>query len=513
MVLLINRIVPKVFIAIVLFTGISGILFSGSANAARLKAGVAKVDITNTDSYPVVNDSLYVKALVLENGPVRAVIITVDAVAIGGIGSIGDDYLEKVRSQIERELKISGKNILVNASHLHGAGYRVCPDIAERTVKAVKTASENMVPVNTGVGRGYEDRITENRRFRLKNGKEADIRHAYPMPPDEEVIGLSPEDYEIGILRLDKLNGETLAVVYNFAGHPYQGVPNQGATADFPGFASKIIEDNLSEGTIALFIQGFGGDISTVLYKDVDNPRDAEVLGNMLGLSTMSAIKKINTTKNGNLKVVNEVIKLPRRTDFQERIEPMEAEADKLLKSLRGTSLNFKTFLPLYIKYNLFEEYPSYYSHRYLHEKSLGRNDLEKLDEENRRNIDKYLRNIYAMDKLASLQANISLLKMHRKFNEDAGEPTVDVEIQGVRIGDFVLVTFPGEVSVEVGLNIKKMSPHKFTFPAGFTNGYIYYAPAVEQYNGGVQEDCDCFIAPEWQNIYEQKVKEILNKL
>jgi hypothetical protein len=513
MTLLIKGIFRRLILYSVIFCGISGIIYSGRAEAARLKAGVAKVDITNTAAYPVVNDSLYVKALVLENGPVRAAIITVDAVAIGGIGSIGDDYLEKVRSEIERDLKISGKNILVNASHLHGAGYNVCPDIAERTVKAVKAAVKNMVPVRTGVGRGYEDRITENRRFKLKNGKEADIRHAYPMPPDEEVAGLSPEDYEIGILRLDKMNGETLAVVYNFAGHPYQGVPNQGATADYPGFASKIIEDNLSEGTIALFVQGFGGDISTVLYKDVNNPRDAEVLGNMLGISAMEALKKITTTDNGDLKVINEVIQLPRRTDFQERIDPMQAEVDRLLKSLRGTSLNFKTFLPLYIKYNLFEEYPSYYSHRYLHEKSLGRSDLEKLDAENRRNIDKYLRNICAMDKLSSLQANISLLEMHRKFNEEAGEPTVDVEIQVVKIGDFVMVTFPGEVSVEVGLNIKKMSPYKYTFPAGFTNGYIYYAPTVEQYNGGVQEDCDCFIGPEWQALYEKKISEILNSL
>ncbi len=503
----------RVFLYALMLSVITGILFSGTAEATRLKAGVAKVDITNTDSYSLVNDSLYVKALVLENGPVCLTIITVDAVAIGGIGSIGDGYLETVRSEIERDLKINKKNILINASHLHGAGYNVCPDIAERTVKAVRTAWQNMVPVMTGVGRGYEDRITENRRFRIKNGKEADIRHAYPMPPDEEVIGLGPEDYEIGILRLDKMNGETLAVVYNFAGHPYQGVPGQGATADFPGFASKIIEDNLSENTIALFIQGFGGDISTVLYKDVNNPRNAEVLGNMLGISTIEAIKEIKTTIYGDLKVVNEVIKLPRRTDFQERIEQMKAEVDMLLKSLRGTSLNFKTFLPLYVTYNLFEEFPLYYSHRYLNEKNRGCKDLENLDKANRRNIDKYLRNIYAMDKLASLQENISLLEMHKKSNEVAEGPMVEVEIQGVRIGDFVLVTFPGEVSVEVGLNIKKMSPHQYTFPAGFTNGYIYYAPTVEQYNGGVQEDCDCLIAPEWQNIYEEKVREILSIL
>ncbi len=508
-----KSIVKDLIAYIIILTGVSGILTAGKATGAQLRAGVAKVDITNTGSYDVINDSLYVKALALEYGTIKAVIITVDAVAIGGIGSIGDNYLEEVRSQIQNELNVSKKNILVNASHLHSAGYNVCPDIAERTVKAVKMAWQNRVAVNTGVGRGYENRITENRRFILKNGKEADIRHAYPMPPDEEVVAIGPVDTEIGILRLDKKNGETLAVIYNFAGHPYQGVPNKGATADFPGFASKIIEDNLNEGAIALFIQGFGGDISTVLYKDFNNPRDAETLGDMLGISAMSAIRNIETVKEGELKVINEVIKLPRRTDFQEKIDPMQAEVDRLLKSLRGTSLNFKTFFPLYIKYNLFEKYPSYYSHRYLHEKMTGNESLKNLDAANRRNMDKYLKNLYAMDKLARLQANISLLKMHQKMNEEADESTVDVEVQGMRIGDFILVTFPGEVSAQVGLNIKKMSPHKYTFPAGFTNGYIYYAPTVEQYDGGVQEDCDCFIAPEWQTIYEKKVSEILNNL
>ena len=50
----------------------------------------------------------------------------------------------------------------------------------------------------------------------------------------------------------------------------------------------------------------------------------------------------------------------------------------RLLQSLKGTSLNLKTFLPLFVKYNVSGEFPSYYSHRYLHEKALGRDDLKR---------------------------------------------------------------------------------------------------------------------------------------
>ncbi len=500
-----KRISLIVFLSLIIgFTGVQG------ASASRLKAGVAKVNITNPEIKNV-SDSLYVRALMLDNGSTKTVIITVDAVAIGGIGSIGNDYLENVRSRIEEDLGIRRTNVMVNASHLHGAGYNVCPDIADRTVKAVKMAGRNMVTVNAGAGAGYEDRITENHILRLKNGKGWAIRHANPMPPDEEVVEIGPTDPEIGILRLDKTNGETLAVVYNFTGHPYQSVTEE--TAGYPGFASKVIEESLGKGAIALFVQGFCGDVIPILYKDVHSVRDQEPLGTMLGLSAMEAIRKIETKKSSELKVIDEVIKLPRRNDFNERIESMKAEQEALLRSLRGTSLNFKTFLPLYIKYNLDKEYPSYYSHRYMHEEMFGRDDLKKLDEANRRNIDKYLRNIHAMEKLARLQYNISLVESRRAENESAGEETIDIEVQAIKIGDFVMVTFPAEVSVQVGLNIKKMSPFENTFVAGYTNGYIHYTPTAEQIGCGAYQDHSCLLAPEWQKIYEEKVMEMLNRL
>lgn len=481
-----------------------------NAMAARLRAGVAKVDITNTQAGPV-NDPLFVKALVLKNDATTAVIITVDAVAIGEIGHIGNDYLTKVRSRLEKELGIKPEAVLVNASHCHGV---VCADVDQRTFQAVQEAVKNMVPVNVGAGVGREDRIMENRRLRLKSGKEADVRHAYSLPPDEEVAGVGPVDPEIGILRLDADGGRTLAVVYNFACHPIQGVPNGGITADLTGFASKVIEDNLSEGTIALFLQGCGGDINPALYKDVDNPRNAEPLGNLLGLSTLRALKKIHSREDGRLKVIHETVELP-RADLAQRITTMEAEQQRLLQSLKGTSLNLKTFIPLAVKYGVSGEYPSYSSHRYLSEKATGRNDLSRLDAENAANLKEYVGNIHVMEQLTRTQTNLALLRKHQADNLAAGKKTIDAEVLGVRVGDFVLVTFPGELTVRIGLDIKQKSPHELTFVAGYTNGYMYYAPTEEQLKnvGGAQEDSDCLLAPEWQKVFERKVAETLGKL
>jgi hypothetical protein len=480
------------------------------ARADQLWAGAAKVDITNREAGPV-NDTLYARALVVRNATTTAVIVTVDAVSIGEIGTIDNGYLGRVRSRIEQELKIPPSNVIVNASHCHGV---VCQDVDTRTFQAIKQASEVMVPVKIGVGHGHEDRVQENRRLKLKSGREADVRHAYSLPADEEVAEVGPIDPEIGVLRLDRIDGETLAVVYNFAVHPIQGVPSKGNTADMTGFSSQVIEDNLSEGTIALFVQGCAGDINPISYKDVDHPRDAETLGNLLGLSTLKATRQVKCAEDSRLTVVSETLELP-RADVAQRIIALEAEQQRLLQSLRGTSLNLKTFIPLVVKYRVSGEFPSYYSHRYLHDKALGRDDYDRLDAENRANMQSYIQNIYTMELLSRNQTNLALLRKHQLANLAAEKREIDVELVGLRIGDFVLTTFPGELTVRIGLNIKAASPHEHTFVAGYTNGYIYYAPTTEQLQnvGGAQEDSDCVLAPGWQEIYEAKAAEILSEL
>ncbi|MCH8074045.1 MAG: hypothetical protein IIA09_19105 [Proteobacteria bacterium] len=231
-------------------------------------------------------------------------------------------------------------------------------------------------------------------------------------------------------------------------------------------------------------------------------------------IATLKALKKLDCKEDGRLKVINEVIELP-RADLAQRIIAMETEQQRLLRSFRGTYLNLKSFLPLAVKYKLSSEFPSYDSYGYLHEKAMGRDHLNKLDANNRRNIQQYIRNIHTMEHLTRLNTNLALLRKHQADLVDSGKRTIDVVLVGLRIGDFVLTTFPGELTVRIGLNIKKASPHDMTFVAGYTNGYIYYSPTAEQLRnvGGAQEDSDCLLAPEWQKLYEEKVAELLGKL
>ena len=226
-----NRLVPLVLVGLAWIS-------AHAAQAAELRAGVARADIT--DRRVPVNDPLYAKALVVKSDSTTVVLITIDAVAIGELGRIKNDFLGNVRAKLKQELGIAPSSVLITASHCHGV---VCPEVEARTLEAVRQAWQGVVPVRVGAGVGHENRIMENRRLRLKDGRESDVRHAYSLVPDEAVAGIAPTDDEIGLVRLDRKDGRPLAAIYNFACHPIQRVPSGANSADITGFASKVIEE------------------------------------------------------------------------------------------------------------------------------------------------------------------------------------------------------------------------------------------------------------------------------
>jgi hypothetical protein len=496
---------------------------NSSKDRSQLHAGAAKVDITNTSVlesddplYAGIdvarpNDRLYVKALVLKDAASTVVMVTVDAVAVAQIGTIGNDYLDKVRARLGVKFDLKPDRVMFNASHCHGV---VCEDIVDRTVAAVEQAWEKMVPIRVGVGCGYEDRIMENRRLKLKNGHVADVRRAYALPANEEIADIGTVDPQIGVVRLDQNDGRTVAVLCHFACHPIQGVPNGGNTADLSGIACQVIEEYSDEGTVAFFLQGCGADINPVRYRDLSAPPDAAPLGHMLGLSTVRALKGIQCGAEQQLKLKHRTLALP-RAELGPAIAKLEAEQKRLLESLVPNPLNLQTFVPLLVKYGLGGEYPADAAHRYLHEAAKGRKDLENLDDENRKNIAIYSRNVAVMEELTRVQTNLGLLRLHHAGNQAAGGAHIHVEMLALRLGAFVLITFPGELPVEIGLGIKARSPHEHTFVSGVTNGYLYYTPTLEQLKnqGRAQEDSDCLLDPSWQALFEAAVDDMLQDI
>jgi hypothetical protein len=66
---------------------------------------------------------------------------------------------------------------------------------------------------------------------------------------------------------------------------------------------------------------------------------------------------------------------------------------------------------------------------------------------------------------------------------------------------------------LKCGCEFKNRSPYDFTFVAGYSNGYIHYAPTAVQFLGGDYEDTNCLLGPDWQALYENKALKMLKAL
>ncbi len=82
---------------------------SSSESLAELRAGAAKVDIADPAAGKPHGD-IYARALVIGDEKTTLVLVAVDAVAIGGIGSIRDEYLGAVRERMSKELGLDLTN-------------------------------------------------------------------------------------------------------------------------------------------------------------------------------------------------------------------------------------------------------------------------------------------------------------------------------------------------------------------------------------------------------------------
>ena len=246
-----------------------------------------------------------------------------------------------------------------------------------------------------------------------------------------------------------------------------------------------------------------------MLYKDVEHPRDAEPLGNLLGLSVLRALRKIECREGARIRLIRETLALP-RADLSECIRALEAEQAEVLRSLQGTSLNLKTFLSLVAKHGLSPEFPSYYSHRYLHDRALGRDVYDRLDALNRGQIELYVRNIHAMERLTRIRANLDLLVMHQAQNAAAGmapsmwrwracasatsswSPSPEA-LRGDRPGRQAAVAPPVHLRGGLHQRLHLLCSHR----------------GAAQNRGHAQEDSDCLLADGWRALFDEKVDSI----
>lgn len=91
----------------------------------------------------------------------------------------------------------------------------------------------------------------------------------------------------------------------------------------------------------------------------------------------------------------------------------------------------------------------------------------------------------------------LAVVKAHRilKIHHSA-QTAIPIEISAIAVGDSALVGLPGEIFVELGLEIKGRSPFGYTFVAELCNDAIGYVPTRKAYKEGGYEATSSPLAP-----------------
>lgn len=487
-----------------------GVILLPSVNAKEiLRAGAAKVEIT--DHTVSASGNSYVRVLALQKGRETVFLMAIDVVALAEIGRLPSDFVQKVKGQLAREFGVKAENVVVTASHAHTV---VRQDIDVLAISAARKAFSKLRPAVVGRGITYENSISENRRIKLIDGREIDVRHAYALPSDGEMLSTGKIDPELGVVRVDSVEGAPIAVLYNFSAHPILGRPGVMNSSDYPGFASEAIENVIGGDTVSLFLQGAAGDVNPRGYKDIHRVRDSKPIGERLALRVLEVWRNTKPDSYA-FQFQYEMVRLPVARDIHARIQKNMREQQALIEGIQPTSLDFRSFVELYVQQQLNPSFPSASKYRYLSDSANNLSDLAVLDQEKRENVRRYLSNIYAIEQLTRLRVNQELLLKHQNRIDDEKRDEIVAEVSGFRIGDARFITFPGELSVEIGIAIKEKYKEKNAYIVGYSNGYIYYTPTLEQRlnTGYAQEDCESLISPEWQMYFDAAVENLMSKL
>ncbi len=310
--------------------------------SADLQAGVATVDITppvgsvmygygarGSNVSEGVHDSLYAKAIVLDDGETRVAIVTLD------LGAFTAENTRNVRGFIGKRANID--HVICVASHTHSAPRatldfpnRVAPWIRDAEVKianAIKEANTNLRPAHIGAGWG-EVREGHNRRNILENGT------VEMMWGNRERLPTSPVDYSLGLIRVSTTDGKPIATLVNFACHPVVlGPENLEISADYPGVFMRLVE--AETGAQCMFLPGAPGDINP--FWDKTPPKDGafeqmEKMGKAIADETIRVLGELENVKADTpLSIQKEIIFLADRRDVTRENKNIPAEINTLL--------------------------------------------------------------------------------------------------------------------------------------------------------------------------------------
>lgn len=219
-------------------------------------------------------DNLYARALACENAKGDSfILVSLDAIAVEAYVS------SRVRARVEQLIGVPSKNVMVASTHTHTGGPidGCVPELldmgylnwmADRAADAAVLAWKNRKPVKIGSGAAYEDTIAHIRRYHMKDGTFATNPGFCPERIEKPAGNIDPE---VGIIKIEDMDGKLIGVITNFACH-LDTVGGHRFCADFPGEMGRVLKSVYGKDLVSLFMTGACGNINH--YDYINKSRD-----------------------------------------------------------------------------------------------------------------------------------------------------------------------------------------------------------------------------------------------
>jgi neutral ceramidase len=439
--------------------------------AGELFAGAAAVDITPPRGCPMAgyysvrgaegtHDPLHAKALVVEKDGVRVALVVLDLI------STTRGLVEEARTLIEKATGIPGKNVMISATHSHtgpvlwgrtqrdevlGGSSQIArayiKDLPAKIAESVKKAAAARKPARALFAAGQEEGLAFNRRFHMADGSVG----WNPGKKNPKIVRpAGPTDPTVPVVLFETLDNvpKPIAVYVNFAMH-LDTVGGLYYSADYPYTLSKALAAALGDEVVTLFATGTCGDINHI-NTDSDKPQkghgEAARIGTRLAAEVLRALEKVKPAADGPLRVSSAMIDLSPAPVTSDEV----AAAKLVIADVQAAKKPAPKFL----------------------------------------------------DQVQAFKAVDVAARLGKPFA---------VEVQVISLGDdLAWVSLPGEIFVELGLQIKRGSPFKQTMIAELANGAVGYIPNRVAYPQGNYEVMSSRVA---EGSGEKLVDEALRQL
>ncbi|MCX7919390.1 MAG: neutral/alkaline non-lysosomal ceramidase N-terminal domain-containing protein [bacterium] len=392
-------------------------------------AGVAKTDITPPVGIELtgyigrqqpsvgIHDPLFAKAIVLADGNTKLALVSCDLLALSR------ESVAAIRQAVNHQSQIPLQNILIACTHTHSGPATVflrncgtvdkdwLAKLEQQISNTIIAAANSMEPVNLGFGIGTAD-INLDRRTKKDTTLKPNI-----------------VDKSLGVIKLDLITGEPLAIIINYTCHPVVlAEKNRYISADYPGAVCDYISSRYPNEPLVVFFNGACGNINPVIRGGTWD--DVYRLGEIIGKRAIEVLDSISTNDAMAFSAISQ-----------------DAELELKIPTIAGLEYELDIF----------------------REKAALIPQAESMNQ----------RVNSAMVSWA--EETLNLLKRGKVSQ------TVPLEIQVIKLGELILVGIGAEVFCEIGLNIKKEAGAP-TLIIGYANHVVGYIPTRKAFDEGGYE-------------------------